>query len=60
MKNCAMKNNFILFVTTSLFTNQMHHKCMATTFFHIEFEIISYDYNQLYSCLRHLIIDLLL
>ncbi len=29
-------------------------------FFHIGFEVISYDYNQLCSCLGHLVIDLLL
>ncbi len=28
-------------------------------FFHIGFEVISYDYNQLWSCLEHLVIDFL-
>jgi hypothetical protein len=27
--------------------------------FHIEFEVTSYDYSQLCSCLRHLVIDFL-
>ncbi len=44
-----------------------HHdvlvKCTITlcdyNFFHVWFEVISYDYNQLWSCLEHLIVDFL-
>jgi hypothetical protein len=32
---------------------------MITTFFHIGFEIISYNYSQLCSHLEHLVIDFL-
>jgi hypothetical protein len=34
-------------------------KYIATTFFHIGFEIIFHDYSQLYSSLKHLVIDFL-
>jgi hypothetical protein len=30
-----------------------------TNFFHIGFEVISYDYSQLCTCLGHLVIDFL-
>ncbi len=37
----------------------MHHWYMTITFFHIGFEIISYDYNKLCNRLEQLIIDFL-
>jgi hypothetical protein len=39
--------------------NQMHGLMYIYNFFNIGFEVTSYDYNPLYSCLEHLVTDFL-
>ncbi len=54
------KNDVIIPITMLSSTNQMHHWYTTVTFFHIGFEIISYDYNKLCSRLKQLIIHFLI
>ncbi len=59
METCNEKNDVIVPITMLSSTNQMHNWYMTIFFFHIRFEIISYDYNKLCNHLQQLIIDFL-